>query len=63
MKAFGFAIVAAAAIGAGLYFGGFVGGNVDVELTQQGRDTYNRGVDSVAEGIQGLKAQDAPAQK
>lgn len=58
MRTFGIIVFVAAAVGAGLFFGGFVGGDVDVELTTKGRTTYNQGVDQAQQSLDHLKLQD-----
>ena len=57
MKTIGYIVVAAAILGAGLYFGGYVDGKANVELTEEGRTTYNQGVEKVQEGVGQLKVE------
>lgn len=57
MKVIGYIVVVAALVGAGLYFGGYVDGKADVELTEEGRTTYNQGVEKVQEGVGQLKVE------
>ena len=55
MKAFGTLIFIAATIGFVLYFGGFISGSANVELTDDGRSTYNQGIEDAQEGLGRLK--------
>lgn len=57
MKTIGYIVVAVALLGAGLYFGGYVDGKADVALTEEGRTTYNNGVEKVQEGVGQLKVE------
>lgn len=51
MKTFGFLAASALVFGAALYFGGYVGGSVDVNMTDKGRSTVNSGLQSAKEGL------------
>lgn len=51
MKVFGYIMAIAGLVGAGLYFGGYVSGSADVDLTDKGRQTLSEGVDHTREGL------------
>ena len=56
MEKLGFAVLVAGILGAGLYFGGYIGGDVDVNLTEKGKQTVTDSLESTRQGINdGLK--------
>ncbi len=55
MKTLGFVVLVAAVIGAGLYFGGFIQGSADLEVTNKGQAAFNKGLSKVQEGAEALK--------
>jgi len=55
MKYLGYLVLVAALVAAGAWYGGYLNGDVDVQLTDKGRDTYNQGVEVVQDRVGQLK--------
>jgi len=63
MRVIGYIVVVAALAVAGLIYGGYIGGDVEAQLTDKGRQTYNQGIDVVQENVGKLKAPAPAAEK
>jgi hypothetical protein len=51
MKLVGYLSVGMVALGAFLYFGGFVEGDVNARVTSKGRETINAGIEKARDGV------------
>lgn len=67
MKTLGILTAIFLSIGAVAYFGGFMEGSATVKLTDKGRETLNKGLNSAKEGIndglESLKVEELPQTK
>lgn len=59
MKIFGTVCFLACLAGVGIYYGGYVDGEVEVRPTTKAKTTFNQGIDAAVKGIQDLKVDES----
>jgi len=58
MRLLGIFVLVVAVTVTALMFGGFIAGNINVEMTDKGRSVFNNSLEKAAEGIDHLRVED-----